>query len=421
MENLSNLGLAGIILIKKDDLILNLFLDFINVNYTHIGFYYKNHTDNRYKTYLIDTIALPELTIKEYDLSNFIRSEAIVEIKYKKINKIGIGDHFKQCIREAFLAAGIIKTKKEIILAFFRKELLSFELFNKTLQKIDIRLTENAGNANRLYLLDSSYFAESNTLETKGPKAITCNTSLLGSINKMFIEAISKNPDLIVEIDQILKTNYLIASPKEPEVNLNNYLLSSQDVFKDILLGLKQRKFIGSSLIPHLQLMQTDLSEMNRGLPSTFIHSDSLSNNDILLVTDTKACMSAITGVKNLLTNICNDVKAGCNPVIKFNKLLDNFNNLLKIIDPNYRSIPLLNNEASMYALLSLNEPLGDIPVRLTHGDKILVPMNETNYSKFTKEQLEEMLVILDVYTTGNHKFDQVRSNIVKEITNKNV
>ncbi|HLX53116.1 MAG TPA: hypothetical protein VKR58_04215, partial [Aquella sp.] len=145
-----------------------------------------------------------------------------------------------------------------------------------------------------------------------------------------------------------------------------------------------------------------------------------IEQNEIILITDNKTRVTATTNIRNLLSGISNEVKNGTCPVIKYNKLIDHFNTLLKLIDPNYKNIPLLSNDMSMYAILSLDQPLGDIPVRLKHGDKILIPMNDTNYSRFTKEQLEEMLVILDVYTTGDHRFDQVRTNIAREISNKN-
>jgi hypothetical protein len=144
-----------------------------------------------------------------------------------------------------------------------------------------------------------------------------------------------------------------------------------------------------------------------------------ISNDNFIFSIDTKSRITATNNIRNILNNISNDIKDSKVPVIRLNKLIDNFNILMKHIDEKYYPVNTLDDDSSTYGLIITDSNLKDIPIQLKNGDKVLIPMTETNYSRFTKEQLEEMLIILDIYSNGNNKFDQVRVNITREIANK--
>src|SRR5579863_4196654 len=245
---METLDFAGIILLKKNDLVLNLLLNFLNINYSHIGFYYKNPQNGRYKVILINSVVIPEISVKEYDLETFINKESLTEIQYKKLIKFGTtGDHFKKCIYEVFdISVGTKMSKSELLISFFRRELPSFELFNRVIQKIERTIPKESDKNLRLYLLDSHFFSPlctlSHTAEKSGStQGITCNTNLINSIYKMFIDTTARNTDLIIEINQILNTFGTTGSFGDHEslegshFLFDNYLLSSYEISKDVL------------------------------------------------------------------------------------------------------------------------------------------------------------------------------------------
>lgn len=132
-----------------------------------------------------------------------------------------------------------------------------------------------------------------------------------------------------------------------------------------------------------------------------------------------KEPLSSIENIKDTLNNLNLDIVKGSVPVLKINKLIININELLKHIEYEHKPIKLINEDTSLYCLLLVNKNVKDIPMRLINGDKILVPMNEYNYSKFSKDELIEMLFMLDVYSNGTPKFDQIRTLITKELTKR--
>lgn len=440
METLNELGNAGIILLKKQDLCTSLFLKYLHVNYSHIGFYYKKNNPVVYKIIIMNVIELPHIQIKEWDLLEYLYKEEIF-IQYKKFIKNGAGDHFNTCIKQ-LLDVELKISKSDTILNFFKRDFQTFELFNQTLIKIDpsIKTIGSLENTHE-YLLDSKYFDTVKAVKVlkdlnfKGSKGPRGRTSInLISICKMFLETIEDVPELSGRIIEIVNNDAFGVQIFLEEL-ASNYFNSSQQIFQDIIQGLKSKKIKSAEFVNHLRTMALDFDYLTKhqitaGVegtkgskgaegPSGTFGDVETPHEDLIFTIDTKSRITATNNIKNILNTVSTEIKDGKVPIVQLNKLIDNFNILMKHVDDKYRPVNTLDDDISVYGMIIADKHLKDIPVQLKNGDKVMIPMSETNYSRFTKEQLEEMLVILDIYASGNNKFDQVRSNITKEIANK--
>lgn len=416
MENFKELGHAGIILIKKKDIITSLLLKYLNVNYSHIGFYYKKN--NLLYIIILNIIEITESITSEHELYQYIKSDNVI-IEYKKLNKNGIGDHFNSCIKE-LLNINKKVSQEDIILDFFSGKINTFKLFNQVMRKIDTSINDDNDNN---YLLDSNYFDIVKQLNI--PIKDTFRSVDIKTYNyyinthKSFTNIVSNSPLLENKIIKILN-NRNIQNNNDTFLDelTSNYFFSSQQIFQDILNGIRNKKLKNGDFINHLKIMARDFDNLNG---KTFKELNDIDNTkeDFIFTPDTKTRITATNNLKNIINNIAMDIKNETVPIINLNKIIFNFNNLMKCIDSNYRSINNIDDDISIYGMITAGENLKDIPMQLKNGDKILIPMSETNYSRFNKDQLEEMLTLLDIYANGNNKFDQIRTNITKEIAHK--
>ena len=410
MDNVE-LGNGGIILIKKGDTISNILSKFIGIYYTQIGFYYVKTTGGvttKYTLKLIDIIPLHG-SINEYDFHEYIKKEPIGQIKIKKIKNTGL-KRFNAIIKS--INNNVSINRKELILGIIKGNCLSFNIFNQILTEIDpnVRL-----DVVKNQLLDSSYF---NVDEIINVKTGTFITEHIKSSFVLFCKCMS---DLIINDHDIQKEiiNYKICNNLEIKLDplLENYINSSCKVLNIIITGINKRKIKIDDLIGAIKYVESDIQSFDLKLDPI---ETKTGNGDLILYMDSRTRVNAMNSIRSILSTISNDISIGNIPTIKLNKLIHNYNILCEHIDPNYKQLKPMEDDISAYGLIITNHnSISDIPIQLKNGDKIIIPMNETNYSRFTIEQLEEMLIILDVYSNGNNKFDQIRARITKELSLK--
>src|SRR4029079_15693804 len=103
--------------------------------------YYRKGNPFIYKVIILNVIEIVDSAIHEYNLVDYINSEAMT-IHYKKLNKNGIGEHFNNCIKKLLTAPAALTgnskvSKDDLILNFFNVKLNSFKIFNEVLCEID--------------------------------------------------------------------------------------------------------------------------------------------------------------------------------------------------------------------------------------------------------------------------------------------
>ena len=377
--NIKLLNKSGIILVKSNNC-LDLYLcKLLNLEYSHIGFYFMNN--GIYKTFLLYNFELKNYEIKEQEL---ILSD-IVKLDYRSIKSEYISE-FIDKLNFIFETYNNIKLNNPILIlkSILNKNLKSYEIFN-----------------NIIKLLDNNF-----------EKSLSNNYNLLGS-NK-FNDILSL--DIInTKIDKLNPTN----------IELLNILLTN-NIQYDLKL-LSQDFSLVSLLINSYQNKTLDAFNFNK-IYKLYAYNNkddapSLTISNDLLILNKDTISKNINNIKILIYDIINDINNNNIPSLRLDKLIKYTNILSQEIDTEHKDINInIDIKKSLYCLLLFNDnSLKDIPLQLKNNQKIIVPMNEFNYSNYKKEELEEMLTILDIYSNNDPKLDQIKSLIYKELSKKNI
>jgi hypothetical protein len=412
MESDIKIGTCGIIFVKHKDYLEQLLLGVLGIEYDEIGFYYTYNVKNTtsYKLIMFNTIMFPSVSIKEIDLYDYLQSEDISNICYKRIRR-NISD-FTGIVNMIYSVKNL--SKRDLMLYLLESKYISFEIINKITLKLDTTLNVNLEKI-RYNLFDSGIYDKLETLNVTRNNKYKPKENKYVSIFKSALDTIIKDTELFNKILELINNKGTFSSIEIDEM-IKNYFNSSQQLYNILIEGLKRGRIKSIELSYILKLFKNDLNILDNknGLENPDIL------NDILIIQDNKQRINSTNAIRNILNNINENIKSGKIPHLKLNKLISNFNVLISQIDKNYNPIKLTNEDISAYGLISTNDTLiSDIPIQLKDGDKLLIPMNETNFSRFNIDQLDEMLSILDIYSNGNNKFDQIRSLITKELSKK--
>ena len=425
----------------------------INIEYSEIGFYYKKN--NVYMATIIQILPIYDKFIKEVIITDYIKSTHIDEFSFKSLKKsqhrdiaaIIEGtrilsdsngtkkDNLKDNLRDikgiekdikgSFLVSSVGSfsvpsgTEKDnlkdiVIKNFFNKQIIAFQIFNTILSKIDSTLILDPNNIKQ-FLYDSNCFELEQTLN------LNQNSFKEDHQNQVYLShrEILNNDEIFNKI--LSFSSFGNSRNSENSVNeayVSNFLNSMKLLYETIFKGLKIKKIKAKEFNDIITLVHRDYTKL-------FGTSDNFSgvylDTDISIISEDKNKSIYSNNIKILLTNIQSKMLAKEIPIIRLNKLITNFNSLLQLLESTFIPINLIEGDVSSYGLIVTNDTANPgIPIQLKNGNKLLIPMNETNYSRFTKEQLEEMLVLLDIYSTGNNKFDSTRALMTKELAQKN-
>ena len=376
LENYHEFGDGGIILIKIKDNISNLICDIIGLEFNIIGFYYRYNND--YELILLNIIPNSDKIINFIKFSDFIKRKDIETLIYKKIVKSNslILEYIKKYNWYCWL------DKKDIFIKLFYNEIFIFTIFNNFMLSLDNTLIIDKNICNSLY--DSYLFSESIKFDLS-------NNQYLNNINYKYLSE-------VVDINIGLGDKKL----------LEDYLNISKELYNVLIDKFNNNKLQIEEHIDIIKIME--LMKKNH-------------DNILLDLKEDKRKVNIDKNyqyIKNLLTDIYNNVKLNRIAYIKYNEIVNNFNIICKNIHSNYKDLKMLDDNTSYNSILISNDMnIKDIPALLKTGKKIYIPMNDHNYSRYTFDELEEMLTILDVYSSGNNKFDEVRSLITKCLANK--
>lgn len=445
------LGICGIVLIRDKDPLSLICLRYTGISYSHIGFYYRKIINNtiNYFMVIIQTFSLPEVSIKKYDLKNYIATHSIDEITYKSYENNSY-ELFNSSV--AYLESLHFNyPKKDLVLSFLRSKFYSFDIFNSIMKRIDNSVKINPKKSfDRL--LDSVYFGieKKMLLNNKLPNKTKENfkRQFFDSVKMVseFLVESSEAQDIVFGLWKNGKDTLLI----EIEDSLSNYIDSSNQLFSIIMRGIRNKKIDPEELVKCINIVDRDYKYIHpddieveypieiKGRGETdkvktprkteekydiTLFNEAFSEEkvkNVLIVLDNKKRTVATNNMKAIFTQTLNSIVNGEIPTIKLDKLISNFNVLMEEVDPSFKPIKVSVENTSSYGLILIGDSnTKNIPIQLKTGDKMIIPMNETNYSRFTIEQLEEILIILDVYSNGDSKFDGIRSIITKELANK--
>jgi len=403
---LSELGNAGIILIKNKDILLNLTCEVLNLEFNTIGFYYKFNND--YEVILLDIIPNTDKILNHIKFTsrvdsfkegyttnpssteplkkgqtmffNFLKKSNIEKIVYKKMvdSEFCIIDYIKKYDWNCAL------NNSEIFSKLFNNDFVIFTIFNNFMLFIDKTLIKDDNISNMLY--DSYLFSESIELKIENQFS-ELQDSL--SVHKL---SIIGNSDIVLDKEL-----------------LSNYIYNCNELYNYIVNKINNKSLNDIDKINFIELMKN-----NHRLLLDSIKESPTENNIKINLDKNYQC------IRNLLIEIYNNVKLNRIAYIKYNEIVNNFNIICKNIYVNHRDLKMIDEHTSYNSILISNDiNIKDIPALLKSGKKIYIPMSDYDYSRYSIDELEEMLTILDVYSSGNNKFDEVRSLITKCLAKK--
>lgn len=403
-DKMNKLGDGGIILIRNNSPFIDYLCKYFRIEFNNIGFYYN--TKEGYKFIIIDIFPTTDIIIKEYHGSEIFSRCNIDKVLYKYILKSS--DFINKIKSYKFNSRW---NKVQLYLNLLDWKIPSFLIFNEFMLFLDTRLVR----CDKLeeMLLDSDLFSQ--IQEFKSFNKIECKSN----INSL-VDLLSNK-----KIKQKLYENMDIQSPSKSggDISLLNYLNSSQLLYDSMLKLYNGGELHSSKLLEVLNNMNTDYKSIKEELSHlNLIDQDSakpLIGNHIFTSYNERS-ESSQRKLYTLFSDIYNEITNGKVAYIKYNEMVTNFNIIITDMDKNYRNLNLIDEEMSYHALLITNDTgVGGIPILLKNGSKIFIPIGEYDYGKYSIQELEEMLIILDVYSSGNSKIDEVRTLITHAIAKK--
>jgi len=148
--------------------------------------------------------------------------------------------------------------------------------------------------------------------------------------------------------------------------------------------------------------LKDDLIRLVSVCPST--HQDNPHVSPILL----------LTSLRDKIDSLVQAVSAGETPLLNINDLSDTVNSLLSLTGHQLENIPTLEGETSVPSIISVTSGhRSGIPIRLSNDNKVVLSLMGEDLDKFSKDDLQEILSILDVMSDGDNRFDDMRAKIV--------
>ena len=118
--------------------------------------------------------------------------------------------------------------------------------------------------------------------------------------------------------------------------------------------------------------------------------------------------LAVLKNFQRLLTDICNQKI----PIINIKSLSETCNNLAQHLSQDVQDYPLDHLEDGVAIISSKDE---EIPITFSNGKQTVITSNNFNLSQFTREELIELLRLLDVIITDS-KYDYLRTEIVDQL-----
>jgi len=163
----------------------------------------------------------------------------------------------------------------------------------------------------------------------------------------------------------------------------------------------------------NLILQKLDLSsDQIMSYPKLQILGPVESRRDAISLISKEDILSKVNEINSITAGLIEDTKLGRLTVFKYGVLLSRINSVLSMFGERTISVEGIS---SISCIISFDESLEGVPVLLQNGDKIIIPLNNPDkaLSLCSKEHLEEVLVVLDIVSNGEHKFDELRTKII--------
>lgn len=393
---------VGVYLIYKKDRISQALNGMFGDEPNHLGIIYKEKSKRKILVYPIICIN-PDYG--RFNVDDYLKSNTPTMMKSYKIKREH-KDNYNSLINssiEIFLSE--MRNSRELFLDLCKRKYLGYIILDKILTNLDV---------------DS--FADPTTFELNFEDPPRESSRLPRYAMDVLDEIVSSKPyrDAILYFfnkdynrdDQVLFFNILnsFAGVSHKLIHIisngmvcgyvnihtlldviNEYLVKNKDL-EDEYSIIVQKLDINTGY-PKIQSIRTDIE----------IQAISLVEKSIL---DVK-----IDEINAITTGLLDDIKLGKTPTLKYGLLSSKINSILAMFG---RNLIAVDGISSINGVICFDEKLDQVPVLLRGGNKIIIPLNNPDKQLETcnKEQLEEILVVLDIISNGNIAYDELRSKI---------
>jgi len=147
----------------------------------------------------------------------------------------------------------------------------------------------------------------------------------------------------------------------------------------------------------------------------------SVSSDKIILLSDNPTVFnSALTYLHSQLQNALLSIDSGQMLYFDLNSLISSVNSLTNMSNLNLSQLPLPNSETSYSAIVSTSKNNNEnIPITLSSGNKMIIPLNNPDLSQLSREILFDILSSLESLPYLDHKYDVLRSKISSLLSSK--
>lgn len=396
---------VGVYLIYKKDKISQTLNDMFGNEPNHLGIVYKESVRGHRKMLVYPIISIsPEYG--KYDIDDYLKANTPETMKFYKVKR-DHKDNYNGLINSSlpvFLSEK--RSSKELFLDLCKRKYLGYFILDKILSNLHIdsfmdpttfilNFDDSPHEKSRLskYILDIlEEFINSKSYRD----------SILYFFNKDY------NRDDQVILFSILNT---FVEVSHRLIHLVSSSLSDGYLSVNILLDtLKEYSSKDKDLENVCNIMMQKL-ELTSGIsyPKTQLNID--ANVQAISLVDKLTFGSKIDEINSITTNLLDDIKLGKLPILRYGLLLSKINSVLSMFG---RNLIFTDGISSINGIISFDNKLDQVPILLRGGNKILIPLNnpDKQLELCNRDQLEEILVVIDIISNGDIAYDELRTKI---------
>jgi len=271
---------------------------------------------------------------------------------------------------------------------------------------IDIYLPQNKRKILDRYLIDPSILI----------KSISLSFAKLYIENKPFSEKCVKSLHISDSDNKLSNVNsVVIQNLMSSGHHLTDFISSSINrgvIDPNKLINIMDQYIHDSdTTLSHFSI--DPLLESNNGIDSDLIKLVSVCPSNYQDTPDVSPII-ILTSLRDKIDSMVESISSGETPILNINELTDTVNLLISSFSYKLKKIPILEGETSVPSVTVISSGhRSGVPIRLSNRNKIILSLMDDDLERFDRNDLIEILSILDVMSDGDNRFDDMRAKIV--------
>jgi hypothetical protein len=404
--------------------------ELFNYEYNNIGILYQDTNSKKNKLIVIPLLSIDKIEYND-NMKDYIKYNNIIKLEYKKFNDYNNTGIYDKYFTKIFNDYKSLSTK-ELILNMIQLKFNIFNIINNFINEY-YNIGKNPGN--------HYYINQCDSFNTIIYNIKNDNVRVDDGMSR-FIKIFNKLALLLV-LDKEFRGNIISVIYNINKFTFNNnYILTkvvnsineSTCIIEEILDTYNNKRIVVPRFTKSIESYDAGIVELNKLLTVNLdnINSDILYNfgintksKEIISVSITNnnnyknndKIFNNIKNINDQMNSICSNIDKHEIPIIKLNLLINNINTIISTFDEDYKKVDSVSKYYSCPSILDFDNNDIEISLMLRNDTKIYITLNNCNIENYTKEELEEILIILDIVSDGNSKYDQLRGSISNRLS----